>query len=79
VTAANAIHPVIACPPFADKSDMMVNLNSTMQMPSDTPVLTVLDPKNVAAACARIFGLVSDEMRATVDARIKTIKNSFKV
>lgn len=78
VTAANAIHPVIACPPFASKEDMIVNLNSTLQMPSDTPVLTVLDPKNVAAACARIFGLVSEEMRASVDAKIKAIKNSFK-
>jgi len=77
VTAANAIHPVIACPPFKDKEDMIVNLNSTLQMPSDTPVLTVLDPKNVAAACARIFGLVSEEMRASVDAKIKAIKASF--
>jgi len=77
VTAANAIHPVIACPPFASKEDMIVNLNSTLQMPSDTPVLTVLDPKNVAAACARIFGLVSEEMRASVDAKIKAIKATF--
>ena len=57
VVAANSIHPVIACPPFKDKQDLLVNIHSTLQMPSATPVLTVLDPSNVAAACARILGL----------------------
>lgn len=77
VVAANAVHPVIACPPFKDKEDMVLNLNSTLQMPSDTPVLTVLDPKNAAAACARIFGLVSEDMRGKVDGRIKEVKGAF--
>jgi len=72
VTAANSVHPVIACPPFKDKEDMMVNIHSTLQMPSDTPVLTVLDPKNVAAACARILGLTDK-----VAKRIGEIKESF--
>ena len=44
VVAANSIHPVMACPPFKDKQDLLVNIHSTMQMPSETPVLTVLDP-----------------------------------
>ncbi|HEC21258.1 MAG TPA: AIR carboxylase family protein, partial [Candidatus Peregrinibacteria bacterium] len=50
LVAANSIHPVIACPPFKDKDDMMININSTLQMPSETPVLTVLDPENAALA-----------------------------
>ena len=52
---ANSEFPTIACPPFTDKTDMMVNINSTLQMPSKTPVLTVLDPGTCATAISRIF------------------------
>jgi len=55
--AANSTHPTIACPPFADKADMMVNIHSTLQMPSKTPVLTVLDPGNCAEAVKRILDM----------------------
>lgn len=57
VVAANSDRPVIACPPFADKMDMMVNINSTLQCPSAVPVLTVLEPSNVALAINRMFNL----------------------
>jgi phosphoribosylaminoimidazole-succinocarboxamide synthase len=57
VVAANSCRPVIACPPFADKMDMMVNINSTLQCPSAVPVLTVLEPSNVALAIKRMFNL----------------------
>jgi phosphoribosylaminoimidazole carboxylase PurE protein len=52
---ANSEFPTIACPPFADKTDMLVNIHSTLQMPSKTPVLTVLDPGNCALAIQRIL------------------------
>ena len=55
VVAANCKDPVIACPPFNDKTDMSVNLHSTLQCPNEVPVMTVLDPKNVALAIERIF------------------------
>ena len=55
VVAANSNKPVIACPPFADKMDMIVNINSTLQCPSGVPVLTILEPINVALAIERIF------------------------
>ena len=55
VVACNVSGVVIACPPLSDKDDLMVNINSTLQMPSNVPVLTVLEPKNVAIACQRIF------------------------
>ena len=55
--AANSNFPTIGCPPFSDKSDMLVNIHSTLQMPSNTPVLTVIDPGNCALAIKRIFGL----------------------
>jgi len=78
VVAANSIHPVIACPPFADKNDMLVNMHSTLQMPSDTPVLTVIDPKNAAVAAVRILGLADVDLKAKTEKRIKEIKASFK-
>ncbi len=52
---ANSDFPTIACPPFTDKTDMLVNIHSTLQMPSKTPVLTILDPGNCATAISRIF------------------------
>jgi 5-(carboxyamino)imidazole ribonucleotide mutase len=55
--AANCEFPTIGCPPFADKTDMLVNIHSTLQMPSNTPVLTVLDPGNCALTVKRIFGV----------------------
>ena len=57
VVACNTQCPVIACPPFKDKMDMMVNINSTLQMPSNTPVLTILEPINVVLACQRMFNM----------------------
>ena len=53
---ANSSFPTLACPPFSDKTDMLVNIHSTLQMPSNTPVLTILDPGNCALAIKRIFG-----------------------
>tara|TARA_S200000501_G_scaffold81164_2_gene73132 strand:- start:23292 stop:23678 length:387 start_codon:yes stop_codon:yes gene_type:complete len=55
--AANSKFPTIGCPPFSDKSDMLVNIHSTLQMPSMTPVLTVIDPGNCALAVKRIFSV----------------------
>ena len=55
--AANSMFPTIGCPPFSDKSDMLINIHSTLQMPSQTPVLTVIDPGNCALAVKRIFGV----------------------
>ena len=55
--AANSEFPTLGCPPFSDKADMLVNIHSTLQMPSMTPVLTVVDPGNCALAVKRIFGV----------------------
>jgi len=57
--AGNSDKVVIACPPFKDKQDMAVNIHSTLQMPSNVPVMTVLDPKNTALAVKRIIDLHS--------------------
>ena len=55
--AANSEFPTLGCPPFSDKADMLVNIHSTLQMPSNTPVLTVIAPGNCALAVKRIFGV----------------------
>ena len=54
VVACNTNDVVIACPPIKD-TGFIININSTLQMPSGTPVLTVLDPNNVGLACKRIL------------------------
>ena len=77
VTAANSVHPVIACPPFKDKDDFSVNINSTLVMPSDTPVLTVVDPGNAALAAVRILANSDEELRKKVGARISEVKSKF--
>jgi 5-(carboxyamino)imidazole ribonucleotide mutase len=77
VTAGSSYHPVIACPPFKDKSDYSVNIHSTLQMPSDTPVMTVLEPANVAVSIARIFGMTHPELRKKVVQRVSDVKGSF--
>ena len=55
--AANTEKPTLACPPFKDRVDMSINIHSTLQMPSNAPVLTVLDPGNCALAVYRILNL----------------------
>ena len=45
--ACNTNNPIITCPPFSDKMDMFTNINSTLQMPSYVPVMTILEPINV--------------------------------
>ncbi len=53
--AANCEIPTLACPPFKDKTDMLVNIHSTIQMPSNVPSMTILSAGNVAQAAARIL------------------------
>lgn len=77
VTAANSIHPVIACPPFKDKDDFTVNINSTLNMPSDTPVMTVIDRQNVIMAILRIFALKDGDLKKKMRDRIVEIKSKF--
>ena len=57
VVSCNTRFPVIACPPHQDNLDMMVNINSTLQCPSNVPVMTILKPGNVALAIYKIYRL----------------------
>jgi 5-(carboxyamino)imidazole ribonucleotide mutase len=77
VVAANSIHPVIACPPFKDRADYMVNIHSSVMMPSDTPAMVVVDPQNAAMAALRILALTDKKLRKQIAEHINDIKESF--
>lgn len=53
--AGNSRNITIACPPHKTLEEYMVDVHSTLRMPSRTPVLTILDPKNCALAIERIL------------------------
>lgn len=78
VIAGSSVHPVIACPPFTSKEDYLINIHSTLQMPGDTPVLTVVDPKNAALAAVKILALANTTLVKKVSAYIQKVKKNFK-
>ncbi len=78
VTAGSALHPVIACPPFSDKSDYLINVHSSLQMPKDTPVLTVIDPANAALAAARILALAREDLKMKIRGHIDDVKRAYQ-
>lgn len=78
VLAANSVHPVFACPPFKDYDDFAMNINSSLMMPSDTPVMTVVDPGNLVLSIVKIFALGSDVLRTKVLERLQEVKKSFE-
>jgi len=61
--AANLVVPVINAPPVADRSDLMVNIHSSLMMPSKTPAATVVKPANAAQFALRSLNLPSLKQR----------------
>jgi fusion protein PurCD len=51
--AANLTAPVVNCPPFRDEMDLLLNLPSSVMMPSRVPAMTAVRPENAAAAAVR--------------------------
>jgi phosphoribosylaminoimidazole carboxylase PurE protein len=74
--AANLTLPVISCPPFSDKTDMMVNINSSLVMPSGTPAATVIDAKNAALFALRSLNIQS--IRRRLYDEINQMKNDLR-
>ncbi len=70
--AANLNLPVISCPPFADKTDLMLNIGSSLMMPSKTPAATVVDPVNAAGLALRCLNL--PDLRIRIDQEIEETK-----
>jgi phosphoribosylaminoimidazole-succinocarboxamide synthase len=56
--AANFNLPVTSSPPFSDRLDLLVNINSSLMMPSRTPVGTVVRPESAAMLALRGLNLV---------------------
>lgn len=77
VVAGGCIHPVINCPPFETLEEYMVDLHSSLRMPSEVPTMTVLHHKNAAIAAARILGEGNEELKKKVAERIRKIKASY--
>jgi 5-(carboxyamino)imidazole ribonucleotide mutase len=77
VAAASLVHPLVNCPPFKDLNDYLVNVHSSLQMPSDVPVMTVLNPKNAALCALKILGGSDPKIREKVAARIAKVKAEY--
>lgn len=73
---ANLAVPVFSCPPFSDKADLMVNINSSLMMPSNTPAATVVDTKNAALAALRSLNL--PRLREVFTNEIKKMKEELR-
>ncbi len=58
--AGNTKSITIACPPLVAKADLPIDIWSTLRMPSIVPVMTILEPSNVAWAIIRILNLKKD-------------------
>lgn len=74
--AANLTTPVINCPPFSDKVDIMANINSSLMMPSNTPASTVIHPDNAALAAVRALNIPS--IRQQMNQKIKKMKEDLQ-
>jgi len=77
VAAGSSVHPVITCPPAQSLEEYQVDLHSSLRMPSDVPVLTVLHPKNAALAAIRILAEGDEKLRAKIKARMEKIQGSY--
>lgn len=77
LVAGSTLYPVIACPMFKDKHDYLINIHSTLQMPSEIPVLTVLDPVNAALAAVRILAVHDAKLRKKLDQRMQKMKEAY--
>ena len=77
VAAGSCIHPVITCPPAKNLEEYQVDLNSSLRMPSEVPVMTVLHPKNAALAAVKILAEGDEVLKAKVKERIEKIKSAY--
>jgi len=77
VVAGGCVHPVLTCPPAKSLEEYQVDLHSSLRMPSDVPVMTVLNPKNAALAAVRILAEGDAGLRKKIMERIEKIKAGY--
>ena len=65
VVAANAVHPVIACPPYSQKFSG-ADIYSSLRMPSGVGCTVTIAPEGAAIAAAKIFALENKELEERV-------------
>jgi len=74
IVSANSIHPVISCPEFKNDSDYLINIHSSINMPSDSPSMTIKNPKNAAVAAIKILALNEKSLKKQIIKYIDKIK-----
>ncbi len=77
VVAGSCVHPVINCPPYKDMTEYLTDIHSNLRMPSDVPVMTVLNYKNAALCALRILGESDAALKAKVMKRIEKVKAEY--
>lgn len=77
VVAGSSIHPVITCPPAQNLEEYQIDLNSSLRMPSDVPVMTVLHPKNAALSAVRILAEGDEALKQKVQQKIEEVKGKY--
>ncbi len=77
LVAANAVHPVIACPLFKDRADYLANIHSSLQPPADAPSLVSASPQNAALAALRILALGERKLQKRIAQGIQEMKEGF--
>ncbi len=73
--AANLSVPVINCPPYSDKTDLLLNINSSLVMPSKTPATTAVHVDNAAYAAVRSLNVPAIRQQMAKD--IAAMKQSL--
>lgn len=77
VVAGSCVHPVVNCPPHATLDEYMVDMHSSLRMPSDVPVMTVTNYKNAALATLRILAESDKKLQKKLIERIEKIKGEY--
>ncbi len=77
VVAGSCVHPVVNCPPHATLEEYMVDMHSSLRMPSDVPVMTVTNYKNAALATLRILAESDKKLQKKLMERIAKIKGEY--
>ena len=77
VAAGSCIHTVITCPPLQTLEEYQVDLHSSLRMPSEVPVMTILNPKNAALAAVRIFAEGDATLKEQLRKRMEKIKAEY--
>ena len=73
----NTSCPVIACPPYSDKYGG-VDIFSSLQTPSGSGLITVLEPEAAGIAAVKIFGLNDKEIAKKIEKSSRRDKRKNK-